>query len=607
MVFRSVLNGRIYRAALIPVLFALAIAGFSLSDLPGPFTSTLAPDAFDATGTFAELQSLAASFPDRRPGSAGDMALAARISRDFHELGGTAGGGFSVRTRRVEAQTIDGARTLITVTAERPGTTAERPIVVMAHRDAAGRGAEAALSGTATLLELARVLASSETQRTIILVSTSGGSGGNAGAADFATRAPEDPDAVLVLGDLAGTITHKPFVVPFSSGFGEAPVRLGQTVSAAIGQEIGANGGVPSALEELAQRVFPFAVGEQAPLNDAGVPSVLVQVSGEGGPTGSVSVSAARLQNFGRGVLSAVYALDSGSDVPRTMQTGVVLRHKAVPEWALRLLVGALILAPLLTLADGLARLRRRREPVARWMLWTLSCSVPFLLCALFALLLGRLGAIVAPTAPVLPRALPFTGSAQEAVLAVLLVGALAWLAWFVTVRRVGLRARPSSEAAGLAVMLVLLGVSVVVWLVNPFTALLLIGALHLWLLLTSQVRHVGRVVSLAVVTIGLIPLVLLVAFYAHRFGLGVGDVAHTAVLMVAGGRIGVAGAFLWSVAFGCLVAGALFAMGSAETPNPGSGPFDDWMGEPQGVTVRGPVSYAGPGSLGGTESALRR
>ena len=27
----------------------------------------------------------------------------------------------------------------------------------------------------------------------------------------------------------------------------------------------------------------------------------------------------------------------------------------------------------------------------------------------------------------------------------------------------------------------------------------------------------------------------------------------------------------------------------------------------PSGVTVRGPVTYAGPGSLGGTESALRR
>jgi hypothetical protein len=35
-----------------------------------------------------------------------------------------------------------------------------------------------------------------------------------------------------------------------------------------------------------------------------------------------------------------------------------------------------------------------------------------------------------------------------------------------------------------------------------------------------------------------------------------------------------------------------------------------NWSGGPDAeahVTVRGPTSYAGPGSLGGTESALRR
>src|SRR5207244_2648869 len=42
---------------------------------------------------------------------------------------------------------------------------------------------------------------------------------------------------------------------------------------------------------------------------------------------------------------------------------------------------------------------------------------------------------------------------------------------------------------------------------------------------------------------------------------------------------------------------------------------FGPWVGDPyaagpggpEEVTVRGPVTYAGPGSLGGTESALRR
>ena len=46
----------------------------------------------------------------------------------------------------------------------------------------------AELSGTAALLELARVFAARETKRTIVLVSTSGGSGGDAGAAQLCDR-----------------------------------------------------------------------------------------------------------------------------------------------------------------------------------------------------------------------------------------------------------------------------------------------------------------------------------------------------------------------------------------------------------------------------------
>ena len=83
-----------------------------------------------------------------------------------------------------EGDTIDGRRSLRTVIAQRPGTIDER-IVVVAHRDAAGESAEAELSGTAALLELARIFgAPRQTRRTLTLVSTSGGSGGAAGAAD---------------------------------------------------------------------------------------------------------------------------------------------------------------------------------------------------------------------------------------------------------------------------------------------------------------------------------------------------------------------------------------------------------------------------------------
>ena len=40
------LDGRIYRAALVPVLLVLIVCAFSLKDQPPALQTTLAPDAF---------------------------------------------------------------------------------------------------------------------------------------------------------------------------------------------------------------------------------------------------------------------------------------------------------------------------------------------------------------------------------------------------------------------------------------------------------------------------------------------------------------------------------------------------------------------------------
>ena len=71
MIRAAVVDIRIYRAALIPALLALVVAMFSVQDRPAPLTSTLAPDAFDAKGTFGTLRQVTAH-PDRTPGSVGD-------------------------------------------------------------------------------------------------------------------------------------------------------------------------------------------------------------------------------------------------------------------------------------------------------------------------------------------------------------------------------------------------------------------------------------------------------------------------------------------------------------------------------------------------------
>ena len=624
MVSPSVLNGRIYRAAFLPLLFALAIAGFSLSDRPAPLSSNLAPDAFDGARAFAELQRLAAQFPDRHPGSPGDQQLASAIVGELRGLGSTAGGGFSVQSSTLQAQTIEGRRTLRTIVARRPGTTGEPSIAIIAHRDAASVPARDELSATAVLLELARVFAVSQTRRTIVLVSTSGGSGGNAGASDFAAHAAAwaggPIDAAIVLGDLAGPSARTPYLATFSAAPSAAPQLLGRTVSAAIGQQAGVAVRTPTLLDRLAQLSFPLPAGEQGQLGARGLPAVMVQAGGELPPPSDALGNPARLEGLGRAVLSAVYALDAGPEIAASsggLETALPIRRKLLPEWAVRLLVGTLLLPPLLAAGDGLARLRRRRRltreaPLSRSLLWVASCGLPFLVGALFAIALGALGVFAAPRPPLAPAALARDGSAPEAVLATLLVLALAWLAWPVALRRLALPTRPAGDTDALALILVLGALAVLVWALDPFTALLLVPALHLWLVLAAPERLTRRAThaapwSLLLVVLGAAPLALLIAFYAQRLGLGLGGVARTALLLFAGGRIGIAGAVLWSLAGGCLAAALLLALAPPREQPPSSLGPDDGGVEYEPAPIRGPVSYAGPGSLGGTESALRR
>jgi len=301
-------------------------------------------------------------------------------------------------------------------------------------------------------------------------------------------------------------------------------------------------------------------------------------------------------------VLIAVDALDSGPDVPSAMQTGLLLAPKMIPAWALRLLVGTLLLPPLIVVADGLARARRRRLAVARWSLWTLLCATPFMAAALFAFLLGVVGIIgAAPGEPIAPDALSFGASSATTVVAVLLVLALAWLLWPMLVRRLGLSARPASDAAGVGMLLVLLALALVVWIANPVAALLLLPGVHLWLLIASPELRPRPLAAIALIAAGFLPLALLVAFYADQLGLGPGRLAWMAVLLVVGGHVGFPAALLWMLSLGCAAAAVMLALTVGSPPLGSGGENDDE------ITIRGPLSYAGPGSLGGTESALRR
>jgi len=585
-----VLNGRIYRAAFLPVLFALVIAGFSLRDLPRPLASPLAPDAFDAQAAMRDLARLRAAFPHRKAGSHADDALATLLAARLRQAG------FAVRTHAFQGQTASGERRLVNVVGERTGFSGRR-ILVVAHRDALAAPSRASLSSTAALLELARVLGGRTLGRTIVLASTTAGAAGAAGAAELGADPGGPVDASLVLGGPAGTDMRRPLVVPWSDGGGgAAPLDLQRTVEAAIRMETGTAPGGVGLAARFARLAVPLTVGEQGALLADGMPAVLVGPSGERGPGASNAVTEDRMQAFGRGVLRSITALDGSAPVARSPRSELVIRNKVLPEWAIRLLVAALALPVLVAAVDGLARVRRRRGRVGMWLAWVLGGVVPFALAWAF-LLLARVTGLI-PAAP--PHTAP-AGSvpiAWPALVCAALVLVLGWIAVRPPLLRAcGVSGAVTSPGAGAALMLVLSGLTAAVWVANPFAAALLLPLLHLALAVVAPEVRLSRVAALALTLVALAPFALIAVYYALAFGMGPVELVWTAALLLAGGQVGIAGGLALCVLAGCAASVVAVAMRSG-----GVRPEEE-----VDVTVRGPVSYAGPGSLGGTESALRR
>ncbi|MEA2137253.1 MAG: hypothetical protein QOG56_403 [Solirubrobacteraceae bacterium] len=596
---------RLYRAALVPVLFALVLLAFSLENRPRALTTPVAPDAFSGDRAFARAygpgNSLAKRFADRRPGSVGDERLGALIERRLR-----ATRGFRVRTVVREGQTIDGRRSLRTIIAERPGLVDER-IVVVAHRDAAGHRAEAELSATAVLLELARVFgAPRPTQRTLTLVSTSGGSGGGAGAAALADelRGPIGSSSkvagVLVLGDLASRNVRGPLVAPWSDRLGSTPLRLRSTLQDALRLETGSDVRLPRALSQFARFAMPATYGEQGVLLAHGLPAVMLSIGGDRAPAAGAPISRTRLEELGRVALRTVTALDAaprGVPVsPQASSRDLSTRRKVLPGWAVRLFTGSLLLAPLVVAVDALAALRRSREPVLSWVGWTLACALPLVVAILFAISLGAVGLLTAtPDTPVSPRALPVQ---LPALLAVVLVLVLAWV-WLrpAVLRLTGIGGDPAGSGAGIVVLLLALAASIAVWLRNPYASAALMPALHVWLFALAPELRLRAAARVALVALSVLPVAVVAAVVAHALGLGVVDAAWEALLLVAGGHVSLLSLALWSLLAGCAVAAIVIAASAGAPADEADAP----------ITVRGPRSYAGPGSLGGTESALRR
>ncbi|HLH65235.1 MAG TPA: hypothetical protein VKV27_05990 [Solirubrobacteraceae bacterium] len=155
---------------------------------------------------------------------------------------------------------------------------------------------------------------------------------------------------------------------------------------------------------------------------------------------------------------------------------------------------------------------------------------------------------------------------------------------------------QPATAGVLAATLLVLCAAALAIWLENPFAALALMPALHLWLWAVNPDLRLPAVLRLALVAAGLVPPALIAVYYAGHLGYGPGGLVWQLALLLAGHGIGLGALAAWSVLLGALAWVLVLCVTVARSARAAQ----------VAVTVRGPLSYAGPGSLGGTGSALR-
>ena len=334
---------------------------------------------------------------------------------------------------------------------------------------------------------------------------------------------------------------------------------------------------------------------------------MLISASGEVGPEPDAAVARGRLGQFGRAVLRTVVAIDAAGPADAAEAAaldegpaGIVTMRNVLPDWAVRMLIGTLLLPALLAGLDAWFRARRRRLPAGRWARWVAVGALPFALAWLWLRLLGLTGALDVPAAPVVPDAYR--------------AGTAGIIAAVVRPRRGGRRLVRAAAAAAAPRGRVgqpgggrPLGGDrddrrrcsrPSVWVANPYAAALLLPAAHLWLFAGSPTSRHGRLPALLMVIGGVLLPLLVLVHYGRALELDPLALAWLATLVTAGGHVSAGAALAVSLWLACL-AGVVTVVRTRRRVAA--------TAEPEPLRTRGPAGYAGPGSLGGTESALRR
>jgi hypothetical protein len=522
---------RLYRIAWLPALIAFVVVMFSFEGEPEPLEPAVAPAAFDGSRVATNARQLLKVAPEREPGSDGDGAAGAFVRDRFEDIAA------GTSQEQPFNASIDGEDTeLRNVAVTLPGDS-EQTIVVMAGRDSAsGPGAASSAAATATLIELAEVIGSSEHEKTITLVSTDGSSDGSVGAREFIDASDRDLiDAVIVIAQPGSASPTQPHVLRDPIENGSTSAQLVRTAEQAVADQADLAAGGRGTFADLARLAMPSAVGDQSVVIADGLDSVAISSAGEEPLTPAQDdpddLDSDSLTAFGSATLGAILAVDeTTTSLEHGPSTYVGFAGNLIPGWALAVLALALLIPPGIAALDGVARAARRRAGIGRALAWAVGLALPLLAILVLVYLLAVAGLIVRPRYPFDPGR--FGVGAAELVLLIVLT--LALIAGYVFT---GLGQPPPGPRP--AALVPALGVAatagaLATWALNPYLALLLTPAAHAWLV-AGRGRGLGRVARIGLVVVALAPAVLALRSVTGAVGAGAWDI----LLMIADGHIG--------------------------------------------------------------------
>ncbi len=370
---RDLVSWRLYRVILGVALLLCVAAALAVQHLSAPPPPDH-PIRISGASIMAEARDISTAEHDANgtcceAGSAGELAGAQVMAEKLQPFDHSAHTSAFAADLPWRSQPVPMANVAAFAKGTQPGV-----IAVIAHRD--GNPITTAVA-SAMLVELSRTLKLVPLRRSLVLLSTDGGSTGGQGAAHFASTSPLADHIVAAIAlesvAAAGGTGSKLLIRSY------APRGTSSTLITATRQAAGLAGSnppaVPGVVDQLVGYAVPYAPTEQSPMIAHGIPTVALAAAGPR-PERFGQLNPTQLGQTASAVAQVVQTLDAAPSIDASSSARLFSGSSAVRAILIKLALIALLLPPLACVLVLVAAARRRHVALApgMWALgWRLS------------------------------------------------------------------------------------------------------------------------------------------------------------------------------------------------------------------------------------------